>query len=150
MLPETAEPSLHEAYVGGSFRNDASKHFGFELMNEVTWKKYILEFGDSPVSLVAVPPGYYRVIYWLIWKADEVIPDRIEPPSDWDLRQHFKVTGGHVILLGRWTGAQKPIPGGIRYKIVPIPITEAEAVGVFQRMYTHFADQSVRCLSCAP
>jgi hypothetical protein len=83
-------PSLHEAYVGGLFRNDAGYHFGFRLMNETTWKTHVLRFGDSPVSLVAVPPGHYRVVHWLAWKADHspswcktFRPSRILASTSW-------------------------------------------------------------------
>jgi hypothetical protein len=143
-------PSLHEAYVGGLFRNDARFQFGFRLMNETTWKTYVLGFGDSPVSLVAVPPGHYRVIHWLVWRTDHSLIVTKDISSTSDLGQHFTVVGGQVVLLGQWFADHTPVSGThlTEFTIAKSWITEAQAIGELQRVYLHFLDQRVRCLAC--
>jgi hypothetical protein len=148
-IPHSARPSATSGYVGGLFAKDTIVGFGFSLRNERTHEEYVLEIEDKAVSLIAVPPGRYRVASWLTWSAvGSELLTRKDIPAGVPFGQPFDVEAGQVMLLGSWF-ADKP---GIwpTFTIASHRITEDEALAAFQAAYPGFATQLIRCLHCVP
>jgi TPR repeat protein len=149
-VPKSAAPDPGSGYVGGIFSKDTVAGFGFGLRDLGTQREYVLAFDSKDVSLIAVPPGKYRVAYWITFAAltHEKLTKK-DFPANHPLGRTFEVGPGQVILVGKWSAERELWLGGNTYRIVPAPISESEALAAFRAEYPGFGPAPAACLLCA-
>jgi hypothetical protein len=136
-VPTSAVPSPTKSYIGVLCSNESYADFGFRLLNEQTEQTYVLLFehkANLVFSLMAVPPGWYRVSSWIGPGGDNALPPR------GTIGGSFKVEAGEVALLGHWLA--------YRGAISSMPIDRREAAMLFEKAYPHFAKQYIICVRC--
>jgi hypothetical protein len=149
-VPRDAQPSEINGYVGGLFDKDTIVGFGFGLQDEQTGKEYVLELEDNVVGLVAVPPGRYRVAYWVTWAA--LTGDRLTQqaiPRSHPFGHDFEVRPGQVTFLGHWSADRQMHFRSNTFTLAPVAITEAEARDALHTAYPSFATERIQCVFCA-
>lgn len=150
-VPVNAPPSDVNGYVGGLFDKDTVAGFGFGLQDQQTAKEYVLELEDNVVGLMAVPPGRYRVAYWVTWAA--LTGERLTQqaiPRNHLFGHDFEVKPGQVTFLGHWSADRLQHFRSSTYTLVPVAITEAEARDALHTAYPGFASEPVECVFCIP
>jgi hypothetical protein len=148
-VPKSAPLAPAAGYVGGLFTKDTVAGFGFGLRDDRSQREYVLAVDEKDVGLIAVPPGTYRVAYWVTWAA--LTSERLtrkEIPAEIPLGRSFQVGPGQVMLLGKWAADREMGFGRNTFTIVPKRISRAEAVVAFRSSYPGFAEAPTSCLLC--
>jgi hypothetical protein len=149
-VPAAARPSPSSGYVGGLFAKDTIVGFGFRLQNEQTAAAYVLEIEEKAVSMIAIPPGRYRVASWLTWAlTGERLTEKPIPATE-GFGEPFDLEPGRVVFLGSWSADRAMGFGSNTFMIDAHPISESEAMEALRASYPQFADIPIRCLLCAP
>jgi hypothetical protein len=143
-------PAPASGYVGGLFTKDTVVGFGFGLRDEQTKREHVLAVEDNDVGLIPVPPGVYRVAYWMTWSLTREKLTKKEIPTNVSFGRTFEVGAGRVMLLGKWSADREIGFARNTFLIVPQRISEREAVEAFRAAYPAFAGVPVGCLLCLP
>lgn len=145
------------AYVGAVFQVEKGQDYGFVLV-DAGGREYVLSFsrGSSAgrtrhVSLVPVPPGDYRVAYWVSNTRVASAIDRHEVTNP-ALSKPFPVKVGQVLFLGAFS-ARSDVTHGYRvtyyrWSIQPQRIAADEVVQQLRLEYPSFARARVECVLC--
>jgi TPR repeat protein len=143
-VPKTAVPDLASGYVGGIFSKDTVAGFGFGLHEVNTGREYVLGVEEKDVGLIAVPPGKYRVAYWVSFALTHEQLTKQEIPASHPLGRTFDVGPGQVVLLGRWSADRAMST----YMLSSTRIAEAEAVAALRASYPGFGAAPATCFVC--
>lgn len=149
-VPSDARADAASGYVGGVFARDTMVRFGFGLKNEQTQADYVIEIEKKGVGLIALPPGRYHVAFWNTWAVTGEQLTKKEFAASAPIARPFDLRPGEVVLLGSWAAERDYNVTSNTFKVVPKPITGAEATAAFRAAYPGFAEVPVRCVHCPP
>lgn len=149
-VPLDAPPAPATSYVGGLFHKETFVGFGFGLRDLKTGQEYVIPMEKDAVGLVAVPPGRYRVAYWITFSLTKEKLTRKDVPETVPLGRAFDVAPGAVMLLGKWSADREFGIAKSTFTIEQVRVRKQEAVAALLASYPAFKGAPVACVLCAP
>lgn len=164
ILSSKHTPELNSSYVGGMFSQDwgADKiGFGIGLVNIATAEEYIVPFGENiglPRSIsdefvmVQLPPGGYRVSYWVIYSSNETEKiSQTEIPPNSLVGSTFALAPGEVVFIGSHVARDthdSNSNGNKTWVVRHQQLSLRTVQKVLSNRYPAFVPQPLRCPSC--
>lgn len=145
-LSTTAVPSSKVGYVGAIASRDTVVRFGFGL-RDASDREYVLQLDDG-VSLIELPPGVYRVAYWVTWALDGERFTQQDIPVSRAVGFPFEVAAGKVMMLGRWFADRIVYYGGNQFTLRSTRLSTQDAAAAVRQRYRGFAGAPIECLVC--
>jgi hypothetical protein len=156
-IQPAAPPSPGVGYVAGLFSRSSGSGFAFVLCDDAAHERRIA-FGDgkghsthSPQpSMIALPPGAYRVCFWQTYAPRHRESYRLVPLNPRSaLARRFQVRSGQVTVLGSFAASTESFGWtGRVWAIEPQPLSPEEATAVIHREYPGHGGAAVSCLLC--
>jgi len=145
-LARSAVPAPATGYVGAIVTKDTVAGFGLGL-RDLADHDYVLPL-ENGVVLIALPPGTYRVAYWVTFAAltHERLTQQDIPPAE-SFATPFVLAPGHVMLLGDLFSDRLGMFSRT-YTIQTMPISAGDAALKFRTEYRGFAAAPIDCLAC--
>ncbi|MBI5006509.1 MAG: hypothetical protein HZB95_05225 [Nitrosomonadales bacterium] len=155
-------PATDSSYVAGMFSRKwelGKLGCGLGIVNTATAEEYVMPFGAvtrlsndvvDEVAMIQLPPGEYRIAYWLTYSTDESQPiTRTDVAADSLTGRPFKTVAGEVIFLGSYeTHRENDAEGKKVWTVHHVRITPRLAQRELSYKYPAFATQPLACPSC--
>lgn len=163
ILAPTQTPAVDSAYVAGMFSRkwDSSlTSFGLGILNTKTAEEYVLPFGpentlptnvSDELDLIRIPPGEYRVAYWIRYSIKERSwLSKTEFTPDSLTSKTFTLAPGEVIFLGSFVpeAAGKDAEGKAVWVMHHWRTSQRATQNALNRSYPKFMAQPLICPSC--
>jgi hypothetical protein len=156
-LARDQAPDASAGYIGAVFQVEKGSDYGFVLV-DAGGREYVLSFSRSSdvggarhFSVVAVPPGDYKVAYWLNDTRVVTSENRREVKNA-ALSKPFPVKAGQVLFLGDFKAKTNVTHGYnvtyVHWSIQPQAITADAVVKQLREGYPRFAQVAVECILC--
>lgn len=168
LVEGSSKPQARSGYVAGKFRLERYPMVtAFVLVNDATGTEYLLPFtakrnfdpGNEEATLVAVPPGSYRVKEWIVFNinfgpAKGWGREFTAPMREGALTRSFEVRDGEVLFLGAFVGDSQWTAGYpqsvTRGRWSAQPISKEAAKRSLASAFPHFAQAPFSCMACSP
>ena len=155
-------PAMSSGYVAGMFSREwgaGKTSFGLGIVNTATAEEYVMPFGVDTglprnvideVVMIQLPPGEYRIAYWLIYSSKEkkkISQTSIPPESLTGSR--FKLASGEVVFTGSHVAREERNNGSEKTPSVHHQrLTLRSAQKALSSSYPAFMAQPVSCPGC--
>jgi hypothetical protein len=127
--------------------------FGFGIIEVNSRKEYLMPFFEKhllntiqaeKIQLLEVPPGTYRIGYWVTYDAATNLKSTKTDLPNKGKASEFEVKPGRVLFLGRYSVSQaRTAYNTIGFEIIPQKIQKNDFVKAFQYSYSNFSPDSV-------
>ena len=162
IMLSTQVPAMDSGYLAGKFSRkwDANKSsYGLGILNTLTAEEYVIPFGretalPSDVSdefdMIQVPPGEYRVAYWITYSiSEQTQTSRTDFPTDALTSKPFTLAPGEVVFLGSYIPETGSAADGTRTQTIRHwRLSQRSVQKALERGYPEFKAQPLSCPSC--
>jgi hypothetical protein len=157
VIPKETTPNAASGYVAGSFSVSSGPGFAFGLLNTTSGQELVIPFKGTAkegrkdeVGMIAVPPGDYKVSYWVTYATLTNEQIKKSAVTNSVLAEPFKVAPGAVVHLGTFTANTTYAGSWVHWTIQPVRTTEADAKKQFIDTYPKFSEAAFSCRLCSP
>src|SRR5574340_682099 len=154
-------PAMSSSYVAGMFSQEWESEktsFGLGIVNTATAEEYVIPFGTKRVllsdvvdeiAMIRVPPGEYRISYWLNYSIRELEPiTRTDISPDPTSGLSFTLAPGEVVFIGSFVAKSERSNGSKQTMVRHQQLTLQSAQKSLSTSYPAFATQAMSCPSC--
>lgn len=156
-------PAMGSSYVAGMFSQEwesGKTSFGLGIVNTATAEEYVIPFGTKrillsdvvdEIAMIQLPPGEYRIAYWLNYSTRELEQiTRANITGDSMRGLPFTLAPGEVVFVGSYVARKERSNGtdGAQTKVRHQRLTLRSAQKAFTNSYPAFATQPMSCPSC--
>ena len=156
-------PAMSSSYVAGMFSQEwesGKTSLGLGIVNTATADEYVIPFGTKrillsdvvdEIAMIQLPPGEYRIAYWLnysIRELEQITRTNISADSMSGLP--FTLAPGEVIFIGSYVARKERSNGtdGAQTRVHHQRLTLQSAQKSLSNSYPAFATQAMSCPSC--
>jgi hypothetical protein len=154
-----------QGYVAGTFASMDGDGFGLVLSDQIgrpvriTFDEAEPDDPTHDVTLVALPPGDYKVTGWFSYEHGTQLKLLTHPfSSDQAIARAFELKPGHVVYLGEFDAKADRKVGSLllalivsaRWSIAARPISAEEVPPMLAHAYPAFTAAPLECLLCKP
>ena len=152
---------MSSSYVAGMFSQEWESEktsFGLGMVNTATAEEYVIPFGTKRVllsdvvdeiAMIRVPPGEYRIAYWLNYSIRELEPiTRTDISADPTSGLSFTLAPGEVVFIGSYVAKSERSNGSEQTTVRHQRLTLQSAQKSLSTSYPAFATQAMSCPSC--
>jgi hypothetical protein len=134
------------------------------LVNTMTYAEHLLPIGNlsyfesyrdlnNVPRIVAIPPGQYRVAYWITYFSDtNEVRTKQTIPTDSPMSVTFSVAPDGLTFLGSFTALSYQTHAGTtdttHWSVTQNPISELDARNVIKDQYPNFSKRDFFCPRC--
>jgi hypothetical protein len=164
IMNSSESPSSDSGYVAGMFSRDwnpARSGFGLGIVNTATAEEYVMPFGvetgmphsvTDAFGMIQLPPGEYRVAYWLTYSAkDQEILSQTDISPDSRGGLPFTLAPGEAVFIGSHVAKFGPSAGSDGNKTWSVSLQQLSLPTVqkaLSKKYPEFVTQPLTCPSC--
>lgn len=163
IMPATQAPAMESAYLAGMFSrkwDSSQSSFGLGLINIRTAEEYVIPFGrettlptniSDEFDMIQVPPGEYRIAYWIRYSIKEQAPlSRTPYPPESLTARAFTLGPGEVVFLGSFVpdAVGRTADGDNLWEIRHWRLNQRSVQRALERNYPGFKAQPWICPSC--
>ena len=157
-------PAMSSSYVAGMFSQEwesGKTSLGLGIVNTATAEEYVIPFGTKrillsdvvdDIAMIQLPPGEYRIAYWLNYSTTEMDQiTRTNIPADSMSGLPFKLAPGEVIFIGSYVARKEQRSNGsegAQTRVHHQRLTLQSARKSLSNRYPAFATQAMSCPSC--
>lgn len=154
-------PAASSSYVAGMFNREwesGKTGFGLGIVNTVTAEEYVMPFGRTKtlpndvvdeIAMIQLPPGEYRIAYWLNYTTGELEQiSRTDIPADPLSGLPFTLAPGEVVFIGSYVAAKERTGGSGQTRVRLQRLTVQSARKSLSYSYPAFATQAMSCPNC--
>jgi hypothetical protein len=157
-------PAMSSSYVAGMFSQEwesGKTSLGLGIVNTATAEEFVIPFGTKRVllsdvvdeiAMIQLPPGEYRIAYWLNYSTTEKEQiTRTDISADSMSGLPFKLAPGEVVFLGSYVAKKERSAGSegvAQTRVRHQRLTLQSARKSLSNSYPAFAAQAMSCPSC--
>lgn len=161
IMESTQSPAMSSGYVAGMFSREwesGKTSFGLGIVNTATSGEYVMPFGAKRIllgnvvdetAMIQLPPGEYRIAYWLNYSTKDLEPiTRTDIPADSVSGLPFTLAPGEVVFIGSYVAKKERSNGSDQARVRHQRLTLRSARKSLSISYPAFATQAISCPSC--
>jgi hypothetical protein len=154
-------PAMSSSYVAGMFSQQwesGKTSLGLGIVNIATAEEFVMPFGTKrillsdvvdEIAMIQLPPGEYRIAYWLNYSTRELEQiTRTNIPADSMSGLPFTLAPGEVVFVGSYVAREERSNGSDQTRVRHQRLTLQSARKSLSNSYPAFAAQAMSCPSC--